>query len=369
MIYADNAATTKLDKDAFDIMCRFLTESFGNPSQPYTFSYNVKKALEEAREKIACCIGAEPQEIYFTSGGTESDNWAIKCGAGDSGEIVTSVIEHHAVLNSCRHMEKIGHSVKYLPVSDEGVVRKEDLEKLITSETRLISVMLANNEIGSIQPVKKLAQIAHKRGILFHTDAVQAAGHVPVNVRELDVDMLSASAHKFNGPKGIGFLYIRKGTNIEPYLEGGGQERGFRAGTENVAAIAAMACALEKNCYTMVENMDHLKNLENIVVEGLKEKGIEFKRNGSNNRIPGNISLSFAEAEGEMLLQRLDLKGICVSTGSACDGMNTQISHVIKAIHVPEDYAEGTIRISFGKGNTEEEAESVVHALTDVLKK
>lgn len=245
MVYADNAATTKLDIEAFEAMKPFLLDSYSNPSQPYSFSRDSKKALKEARCVIADCIGADPEELFFTSGGTESDNWAIKL-TGNGGDVVTSVIEHHAVLNSCLSYERAGGKVSY--VDKKGIVNIDDLEAKVNESTRLISVMFANNEIGTIQPISQLAKVAHKHNCLFHTDAVQAIGHVNINVHDLDVDLLSASAHKFNGPKGIGFLFIKKGTEINPYIDGGGQESGLRAGTENVVAIVAMAVALKNNC-------------------------------------------------------------------------------------------------------------------------
>ena len=369
MIYADNAATTQLDIDAYGAMLPFLLEDYGNISQPYSFSRKGKNAVKDARDVIAKCIGADPEEIFFTSCGTESDNWAIKMGSTHMEQIITSVIEHHAVLNSCKTMESAGKIVKYLPVNSKGEVDPQDLVNLMDDQKSLVSVMFANNEIGTIEPIKTLAEITHKKGGIFHTDAVQVVGHVPIDVHELGIDLLSASGHKFNAPKGIGFLYIKKGFEILPLLDGGAQEKGHRAGTENIASIVAMACALEKNCKQLLENEKHLKKLENIVITELRRSGLDFIQNGSENRIPGNVNISFADVEGEMLLHRLDLKQICISTGSACDSVNTQISHVIKSIGVPAKYAEGTIRISFGKNNTESEAETIAEALTDVLNK
>ncbi len=365
MIYADNAATTQLDRDAFEAMRPFLCENYGNASQPYSFAMAGKKALKEARRKIACCIGAEPEEIFFTSGGTESNNWVIRSMPGD---VITSAIEHHAVLNPCCSLKKQKRNAEYVPVSREGEINLEFLESHITNRTKLVSIMYANNEIGTIQPVKKIVEIAHEYGCLYHTDAVQAVGHVNINVHDLNVDFLSASAHKFNGPKGIGFLYIRKGVNLEPYLEGGSQERGLRAGTENIAYIVAMAVALEKNCKLISENAVYIKGLERRLINRLKEAGIRFFRNGSENRIPGNVSLSFPDIEGEMLLHRMDLQGICISTGSACDSINTEVSHVIKAIGIPQEYAIGTIRISLGKSNTKEEIDYMASSLIGILK-
>lgn len=378
MIYADNAATTKLDIDAFEAMKPFLLEEYGNASQPYSFSKKAKMALKDARKKIARCINAEPEEIFFTSGGTESDNWVIKNFglSTDIRRIITSEIEHHAVLNACKHMEEMGTSLTYLPVTNTGIVTRETLEEcfkrgeasVALDVTTLVSVMLANNEIGTIQNIKELSEIAHKYGAYFHTDAVQAVGHIPIDVKELGIDFLSASAHKFNGPKGIGFLYMRNGSLLQPLNDGGAQERGLRAGTENVAAIVGMATALEKNVLHLEDNASKLLAFEYMLEKQLLDQGISFIRNGDVNHIPGNMSLSFIDQDGEMLLHRLDLMKICVSTGSACDSVNTQISHVLKAIHLDERVAEGTIRISLGKNNSEEEIKNIVKAIVQIIK-
>ena len=371
MIYADNAATTKLDIDAFEAMKPFLLDEYGNASQPYSFARKPKQALKEARAIIAQCINAEPEEIYFTSGGTESDNWAIKGTAfvnGKSRAIVTSQIEHHAILKACEAVEKLGYPVAYLPVDKAGIVTTEALKSVITSNTGLVSVMLANNEVGTIEPIKNLCAIAHQYGALFHTDAVQAVGHIGVDVKELGVDLLSASAHKFNGPKGIGFLYVKKGTPIAQYSNGGSQEFGLRAGTENVASIVGMAVALKKNCDAIEQNAKYLLQLEAILVDRLRQLGLDFIRNGAVQHIPGNISLSFRGEDGETLLHRLDLMGISVSTGAACDTVNTQVSHVLKAMGIDENYAKGTIRISLGKNNTIEEAEILSQKLIRIMK-
>ena len=368
-IYADNAATTKLDIDAFEAMKPFLLEDCGNASQPYAFAHKPKKALDEARATIADCIGAMPEEIYFTSGGTESDNWAIKgiVKPGKKHWTITSQIEHHAVLNTCGTLERFGYPVVYLPVNADGTVTPEVLEEAITQQTSLVSVMLVNNEIGTIEPIKDLAAVAHAYAVLFHTDAVQAVGHIPIDVNELGVDMLSASAHKFNGPKGIGFLYVRRGTILSSYANGGAQEHGMRAGTENVASIVAMATALKKNCDEMQQTTEKLCAMEHDFLKILRAAGIDFIRNGAEKRVPGSISISIRGASGEMLLHRLDLKGISISTGSACDSVNTQISHVIKAIGVPQEYAEGTIRVSFGRDNNVEDATEVAKAIISVI--
>ncbi len=379
MIYADNAATTKLDIDAFEAMKPFLIEEYGNPSQPYFFSKTARIALREARETIAKCINAEPEEIFFTSGGTESDNWAIK-EFGESVNppkyIFTSAIEHKAILNACRHMERLGAVVEYIPVNTAGVIDIDELEKKLkktsnnmkSNRNTIVSVMFANNEIGTIDPIIQIVELAHRYGAIFHTDAVQAVGHVEIDVKKMGIDMLSASAHKFNGPKGVGFLYIRKGVDIISYIDGGSQETGKRAGRENVCAIVGMAKALEKNVHNLETHQKKLFELEKVIETGLLNKKIEYFRNGDREHIPGNMSLSFRGFEGEALLHRLDLMKICVSTGSACDSKNTKISHVLKAINLNEELAIGTIRISFGKDNTEEEAMQIVEALDKILK-
>ncbi len=371
MIYADNAATTQLDTNVLVAMMPYLQTEYGNASEPYSFSRSAKEALKEARATIAACINAEPEEIFFTSGGTESDNWALKGTMfeyGDNRALITSQIEHHAILHSAAAIERMGFPVIYLPVDSTGTVTPEIFSSYITSTTKLVSVMLANNEIGTIQPIQQLAAIAHDYGALFHTDAVQAVGHIPLNVKELGVDMLSASAHKFNGPKGIGFLYIKQGTSLYPYVDGGAQEFGMRAGTENIASIVGMAAALKNNCDDILAFIQKITKLEKALLDKLSETGLDFCRNGSSNRVPGNVSLSFKGTEGEILFHRLDLQKICVSTGSACDSKNTQISHVLQAIHLPEEYARGTIRVSFGKYNTVEDAISIANAITSILR-
>lgn len=376
-IYADNAATTRLDIDAFEAMKPYLLEEYGNASQPYSFSKLPKMALKQARKDIAECIGADPSEIFFTSGGTESDNWVLReFGiATDIRHIITSNIEHHAILNTCKsESEKCRCDVRYLMANEKGLVDPVELRKILTEpkkcatscETTLVSIMMANNEVGTVQPIAELCEVAHKYGAKFHTDAVQAVGHIPIDVKEMGINFLSASAHKFNGPKGIGFLYISNGS-IGKLHTGGAQEDGKRAGTENVASIVGMAVALKKNCSEIIRNEKYLKDLENVLIGELESNNIDFIRNGIN-QLPGNISLSFADVEGEMLLHRLDLKKIYISTGAACDSVNTKISHVIKAIEVPERYAKGTIRISLSKDNTLEEVKSIVSALVGILK-
>lgn len=368
MIYADNAATTKLDPDALQAMLPWLQDEYANASQPYALARKPRKALAEARESIASCIGAMPEEIYFTSGGTESDNWAIKGMARRGATIFTSQIEHHAILHACAAAERMGATVRYLPVEPTGIVAPETLQAYtMTEPPSLVSVMLVNNEIGTIEPVQKLADIAHAAGAVFHTDGVQAVGHLSIDVQALGVDMLSASAHKFHGPKGIGFLYVRKGTRLSAFMDGGAQEMGMRAGTENVASIVGMAVAMQKSCAEMTETTARLRKLEERFLDILTGASIDYVRNGGTDRVPGNINISIKGASGEMLLHRLDLKGIAISTGSACDSVNTQVSHVIGAIGVDPAYASGTIRISFGRENTVDEAAAVAEALVQIV--
>lgn len=369
-IYADNAATTKLDKTAFEAMIPWLLEEYGNASQPYAFARKPKKALADARATIAECIGALPEEVYFTSGGTESDNWVIKSSAFSDLKkraTITSAFEHHAVLHSCVAIERLGYPVAYMQPSNVGYITPEILKQYITDNTRLVSVMFANNEIGSIQPIRELCEVAHAHGAMFHTDAVQAVGHIGINVHELVVDFLSASAHKFNGPKGIGFLYIRKGVELLPYADGGAQENAHRAGTENVAEIVGMAAALKANCDLLEQNQQHILNLERQLISRLDEVGVVYKRNGGDSKLPGLLSLSFPGKDGEAIFHRMDLMGISISTGSACDSVNTEISHVLQAIRLDEDHAEGTIRISLGKNNTVEEVGRIAAALINIV--
>lgn len=367
-VYADNAATTRLSNKVFESMLPYLQNEYGNASQLYSFARLPKKALKEARQVIANCIGAQPSEIFFTSCGTESDNWVINGAVQQHLPIVTSSIEHHAILRPCEAAKRCGCSVSLLPVTKEGIVLSSSVKEVVHSSCGLLSVMYANNEIGTIQPIKELATIAHENGWLMHTDAVQAMGHTRINVRELGIDMLSASAHKFNGPKGIGFLYIKEGIDWPSLIKGGAQEKGLRAGTENVASIVGMATALEENVISICENESYLAHLEEILISNLSRSGIVFYRNGAENHIRGNVSLSFPNRSGESIMHRLDLKGICVSTGSACDSKETQISHVLKAIGLEEMLAKGTIRISLSKYNTEQDMIKIVQVLVGILK-
>lgn len=370
LIYADNAATTQMDPEAFEAMKPFLLQEYGNASQLYSFARQPKKAIQEAREAIASCIGALPEEIFFTSGGTESDNWAIKGIAFRDYEhraTITTAFEHHAVLHACEAIERLGYPVVYMRPDKSGQVSPDTLESYITDKTLLVSVMYANNEIGSIQPIKDLCAVAHSHGALFHTDAVQAVGHVEIDVNDLAVDMLSASAHKFNGAKGVGFLYVRKGTPISAYIDGGAQERGLRAGTENVAGIVCMAKALKQNLTAIQENRRHILSLEQRLIYGLTKEKMSFTRNGGTSTLPGIISLSFPGFDGEAILHRLDLMGIAVSTGSACNSTSTEISHVLRAVGLEELLAKGTIRISLGKKNSKEDVDAIVRGLKKIL--
>ena len=364
-IYADNAATSPLSRKAYEAMLPYLVNDYGNASQPYVFARKPKKALQEARTVIADCIGATSEEIFFTSCGTESNNWVIQGAFRQGKPIVTSAIEHHSILRPCA----VCGDATLIPVSKDGVVLYDLYrEALDNNASGLASIMFANNEIGTVEPIAELAEVAHQKGWLFHTDAVQAVGHTSINVKELGIDLLSSSAHKFNGPKGIGFLYKKKGIEWPSLLMGGSQEFGNRAGTENVPSIVGMATALQENIDSLQMNIKHLLYLEDILINGLKYNNISFCRNGAANHIAGNISLSFPAADGEALLHRLDLMGISVSTGSACDSKETQVSHVLKAIHLDEQLAKGTIRISFGRWNMEDEVHLIVSSLKKILK-
>ena len=336
MIYADHAATTMLSPKAREAMLPWLSEGYGNPSTLYSLARNPRKAIADARAKIAEAIKAKPDEILFTSCGTESDNWALLGTAlrfpNQRKRIITSSIEHHAILHTCEFLEKLGYEVIYLPVDRFGLISATNLKSAINNDTILVSIMYANNEIGTIEPVWEYSRIAHEQGVLFHTDAVQIIGHDYVETQTINVDMLSASAHKFNGPKGVGFLYVKRGTPIEPLLHGGGQENGMRSGTENVASIVGMATALQEHMKSMEADRVFLEELRAQLIAGLHAENLDFIINGSENHIPGSVSLSFRNVKGEMLLHRLDLMGIAVATGSACNSKDTVLSHVIKAI-------------------------------------
>lgn len=366
-IYADNAATTKLDPIALEAMLPFLKDDFGNPSGLYSFSRSAKKALQDAREIIAECIGATSEEIFFTSGGTESDNWALKAVQGE--RIVTSSVEHHAILNSCNTLKKSGMKIELLPVNICGTVAPDTLAEFVKSGD-LVSIMLANNEIGSVNDILALTSVAKGCGVLFHTDAVQAVGHIPIDVRKLGVDMLSASAHKFNGPKGVGILFIRKGVQLGNFIDGGQQEFGHRAGTENVASIVGMATSLRHNCLNMASNTKKLSKMVRDFHDTIIGTISHAVFNGDPmNHLPGHISLSIPGVSGESMFHLLDLRGIAVSTGTACNSLSLEISHVLKAIELSPELSMGTIRISFGVNNSEGDALAVAGEIISIYRK
>lgn len=374
IIYMDNAATTAVSQEALETMMPFFRENFGNPSTIYSVGRNAKKELEIARERVAKALGASPKEIFFTSCGTESDNWAIK-GAAFEGlkkgknHIITSKIEHHAVLHTVQYLEKKGFDVTYLDVDSQGLVNPKDVENAITGKTALVTIMYANNEIGTIEPIEEIGKICKDKGVLFHTDAVQAVGHVPIDVKKQNIDMLSLSAHKFHGPKGIGALYIRKGVRIETFMEGGAQESGKRAGTENTAEIAALGKAIETACTEIEEkNSKLIKKRDKLISELLK---IERSRlNGHREkRLPGNVNISFEGIEGESLLLLLDMVGICASSGSACTSGSLDPSHVLLAIGLPHEIAHGSLRLSLDESNTDEEIDFVIAEVSKAVKR
>ncbi|MDD6620721.1 MAG: cysteine desulfurase NifS [Eubacteriales bacterium] len=372
-VYADNAATTKLSDSALKSMMPLLTDIYGNPSSLHSIGQTAKEYLEEARETVAKVIGADPKEIYFTSGGSEADNQAIRSAAAIGAKkgkkhIISSKFEHHAVLHTLNALEKEGFTVTLLDVYSNGIVKPEDVKNAITDETCLVTIMMANNEIGTIQPIVEIADICREKGVLFHTDAVQAVGHIPVNVKDLKVDMLSVSAHKFHGPKGVGFLYARKGLLLRNIIEGGAQERGKRAGTENMPSIIGMATAIKDAVDNLEENSKKVTAMRDRLIDGLK--GIERSRiNGDlEHHLPGTLNMCFEGIEGESLLLLLDQKGICASSGSACTSGSLDPSHVLLAIGVPVEIAHGSLRLSISEYNTMEEMEHIVKSVPEVVK-
>ena len=370
-IYADNAATTAMYPEVAEMMRAYFVDDFYNPSAIYRQASRIRRQLKGAREKIAKQIGALPEEIFFTSGGSEADNWSLKGFVSANGKdvrILTSQIEHHAVLNTCDYLENKGYNVTRLPVSHAGIVDLPVYNSLIYSskEPLLISIMLVNNETGSIQPIRDMALRSKQTIAAFHTDAVQAMGHIPIDVNKLQVDMLSASAHKFHGPKGMGFLYVRRGTKIAPLIHGGAQENGMRAGTENIAGIVGMAKALEISCKNMQRDRCHIARLRETFLRTMQESSCDYIVNEAENNIEGTISLSLKGCNAEMIANRLDLLGIAIATGSACNSYDTELSSVIKALHIPLEYALGTVRISFGSDNTPEEAVIVAREIVKI---
>ena len=373
-IYADNAATTKMSAAAIAAMRPYIEECWYNPSSLYSAGQRAKEAVETARAEVARCIGAEPREIIFTSGGSESDNQALLTAAGigrkaGKRHIVSDAIEHHAVLHTLAKLEKDGFEVTYLPVHEDGVVRAADVEAAIREDTCLVTVMYANNEIGTIQPISEIGEICRRRGVLFHTDAVQAVGHIPVDVRADKVDMLSASAHKFRGPKGVGFLYVRRGVKPATLIEGGAQESGRRAGTENVAGIAATAAALKEAAANMEANAAKLTALRDRLIAGLAEIPHSALNGDAKRRLPSNVSFCFEGIEGESLLLMLDDMGICASSGSACTSGSLDPSHVLLAIGRVHDVAHGSLRLTLGEDATEEEVDYMISAVKEVVER
>lgn len=372
-VYLDNAATTRVKDEVLQEMLPYFTEIYGNASSlQYTFGREAKKAIEKAREQVAQAIGADKGEIYFTSGGTESDNWIVKGAAfanrKKGNHIITSEIEHHALLHTCQWLEKQGFEVTYLPVDADGKVRLSDLEKAITDQTILVSIMFANNEIGTIQPISELSRIAHAHGILFHSDAVQAVGAVPVNVEEMGIDAMSLSAHKFYGPKGVGALYLKKGIRIDVNQQGGAQERSRRGGTENVPGIVGLGKAIELAVQNMENHMQRMMTMRDRMIDGILARIPETRLNGHRtDRLPNNVNISIRYIEGEALLLSLDLAGIAASSGSACTSGSLDPSHVLLGIGLPHEIAHGSLRLTLGDFNTDEDVDYVLDKLPEIV--
>ncbi len=372
-VYFDNAATTRLDEDVLKEMMPYLTNKYGNASSIYKLGRESRKAVEDAREKIAEAINAEPEEIYFTAGGSESDNTILRGIAYSYKEkgnhIITSKIEHPAILETCKQLEKEGFEISYVGVDKNGIINLEELENLIKENTILISIMFANNEIGTIQPVEEIGKIAKRHNIIFHTDAVQAVGSVKIDVKQMDIASLSMSAHKFYGPKGIGALYVKKGIRFQKFINGGHQEKNKRAGTENVPAIVGMGKAIGLAYEHLDEHTDRIKELRDYYIDEIQKRIPDVIVNGDmNKRLPGNANISFENVDGEAMLLNLDLKGICASAGSACSSGSLEASHVLLAIGVPADVAHSSLRVSIGKYNTKEEIDYLIDNLVEIVK-
>lgn len=374
LIYMDNAATTKVRREVYEEMKPYFEEIYGNPSSIYTFAGKGKKAVDKAREQVAEFLGAKPSEIYFTGGGSESDNWALKATAfalKDKGRhIITSTIEHHAILHTCEFLEKAGFDISYIDVDENGIIKLDELKAAIRPDTILISVMFANNEIGTIEPIKEIGQIAREKGIYFHTDAVQAYGHVPIDVNELSIDMLSASGHKINGPKGIGILYIRDSVKIGAFIHGGAQERGRRAGTHNTPGIVGFGKATELALEEMEKRNAVQIELRDYLIRRVLEEVPYTRLNGHpEKRLPNNANFCFRFVEGESLLIMLDQKHICGSSGSACTSGSLDPSHVLLAIGLPHEIAHGSLRLTISEENTKEEVDTVVEAIKEIVER
>lgn len=373
IIYMDNAATTATRPEVLEAMLPYFTEHYGNPSSIHSVGRDARRAVEKARAQVAAALGAQPREIYFTAGGSESDNWAILCAsralAAKGKHIITSQIEHHAVLHTCQYMEKQGYEVTYLPVDENGLVSVEDVKNAIRPDTVLISIMAANNEIGTIEPIREIGKVAHEAGVLFHTDAVQAVGAVPIDVNDWNVDMLSLSGHKFHAPKGIGALYIRKGVKISNLIFGGAQERGLRAGTENLPGIVGLGAAIELAVTELPEYTRRLTALRDRLIDGILQNIPDVRLNGHRTqRLPGNVNVSVRYVEGEALLMRLDLAGVEASSGSACTSGSLDPSHVLLAIGLPHEIAHGSLRLSLGNDTTEADVDYVIEKLPGIVK-
>ena len=372
-VYADNAGTTALSKTALDAMMPYLTERYGNPSGVYSVGREAKRGLEAAREIIAACIGAKPEEIYFTGGGTEADNWALKGVAerlAKKGKhIVASPIEHHAITHTLDAMARQGYEITYLPVDQYGLVSPEDLRSALREDSILVTIMAANNEIGTIEPIRELAAVAHEKNVLFHTDAVQALGHIPLNVEELGVDLLSMAGHKFRGPKGVGALYMRKPLRLPPLILGGGQERGGRSGTENVAGIVGMAAALQEAMEHMQQNMAQVSALRDKLIENLLKIPYSQLTGHPQQRLPGTASFTFECVEGESLVLSLDGEGICASSGSACSSGSLDPSHVLMAIGLTHEVAHGSLRLSINEETTQADVDYILEQLPPVIER
>ncbi|MBQ1236144.1 MAG: cysteine desulfurase NifS [Oscillospiraceae bacterium] len=371
-VYADNAATTSVSKTALDAMLPFLTEMYGNPSSLYSFAQKVTEKVDEARETVARCLGANPREIYFTSGGSEADNQAIfsaaRVGARKNKKhIISTKFEHHAVLHALKRLEKEGYEVTLLDVHEDGVVRVEDVRAALREDTCLVTIMFANNEIGTLQPIKEIGALCREKGVPFHTDAVQAVGHVPVNVEEMNIDMLSLSGHKFHAPKGIGVLYVRKNIPLFNLIEGGGQERGKRAGTENVAGMAALAAALKEACDNMDEDAKRISAYRDRLIEELTKIPHSRLNGHREKRVPGTVNMCFEGIEGEALLLLLDRKGVCASSGSACTSGSLDPSHVLLSLGIPHEIAHGSLRLSLSEYTTAEEVEHIIKVVPQVV--
>lgn len=372
MIYADNAATTKMSKTAIDAMLPYMEEYYGNPSSLYAFAQKAKEALEDARARVAACIGAEPREIYFTSGGSEADNQAIM-SAARSGErkgkrhIISTAFEHHAVLHTLDKLKERGFEITLLDVHTDGIVTPEQVAEALREDTCLVTIMFANNEIGTIQPIAEIGKICRERGVLFHTDAVQAAGHVPIDVKAQNIDMMSMSGHKFHGPKGSGVLYAKRGVVLDNIINGGAQERGKRAGTENIPAIMGLAAALEEACRDLDENAAQMSARRDRLIAGLRTIPYSELNGDAEKRLPSNVNFCFEGIEGESLLLMLDDKGVCASSGSACTSGSLDPSHVLLAIGRPHEVAHGSLRLSLGEDTSDADVDYMIEAVRDVV--